>query len=231
MFFSFKNLIKNFFYFFIKKKSFSLNYLDKKMLTYLNYNNGYFIELGANNGIDQSNTLFFEKFKNWKGILIEPIPHKYLECLKNRSNKNSIYCNACVSFDYKNKFVEMMYSNLMTTALMEKYNSKQVNHAIIGKKFLDKFEKNFIFGARATTLNDLMVKSKSPKLIDLLSLDVEGTELSVLKGINYKMYSFKYILIETKQFNKIKNFLIKKNYLFLKKLSHHDYLFKINLNN
>ena len=231
MFSRLKNLIKDFFYFLIKKKSFSLNYLDRKMFKYLNYNNGYFIELGANNGVDQSNTLFFEKFKNWKGILIEPIPHKYLECLKNRSNKNSIYCNACVSFDYKNKFVEMMYSNLMTTSLMEKYNFNRIKHAKIGEKYLEKYEINFIFGAKATTLNNLMVKSKSPKLIDLLSLDVEGAELSVLKGINYKMYAFKYILIETKQFKNIKNFLIKKNYLFFKKLSHHDYLFKINLNN
>ena len=34
--------------------------------------NGFFIELGANNGLTQSNTAFFEKYRNWSGILIEP---------------------------------------------------------------------------------------------------------------------------------------------------------------
>ena len=51
------------------------------MQKYLNYNNGFFIEIGANDGIEQSNT-FFRKRKKLKGILIEPILHKYLDCKK-----------------------------------------------------------------------------------------------------------------------------------------------------
>lgn len=43
--------------------SYSLNFLDIKMLRYLNYDNGYFIECGANDGIRQSNTLYYEKKK------------------------------------------------------------------------------------------------------------------------------------------------------------------------
>jgi len=52
--------------------------------------------------------------------------------------------------------------------------------------------------------------------------------LNVLKGINFKKYKFRYILIETKIFEKINNFLRNKNYSFLKKLSDGDYLFKKN---
>ena len=44
--------------------SFSLNYLDRKMQKYLDKENGYFIELGANNGVDQSNTYLLELKKN-----------------------------------------------------------------------------------------------------------------------------------------------------------------------
>jgi hypothetical protein len=94
--------------------SFSLNFQDKKMLKYLKKQNGYFIEIGANNGIDQSNTYLLELKKNWKGILVEPSPNKFIECIKNRSSKNKFYCNACVSFDYKEKYVPITYSNLMT---------------------------------------------------------------------------------------------------------------------
>ena len=65
----------------------ALNDLDKKMLQYVNYNNGFYIECGANDGVDQSNTWYFEKYKNWNGILIEPIPRIFSELKKNRDIK------------------------------------------------------------------------------------------------------------------------------------------------
>lgn len=71
-------------------KYFGLEELDRKLEKYLNYNNGFFIELGSNDGVEQSNTYYFEKYKNWSGILIEPILHKYLDCKKNRSSKNKL---------------------------------------------------------------------------------------------------------------------------------------------
>ena len=43
------------------------------LLKYLNYENGFFIEAGANDGVVQSNTFYFEKELNWTGLLIEPI--------------------------------------------------------------------------------------------------------------------------------------------------------------
>jgi len=42
----------------------AINNLDKQMLDYLNYENGYYIECGANDGVDQSNTWYFEKKLN-----------------------------------------------------------------------------------------------------------------------------------------------------------------------
>ena len=52
----------------------ALQEIDKKMLKYINYRNGYYIECGANDGVNQSNTWYYEKCLDWKGILIEPIP-------------------------------------------------------------------------------------------------------------------------------------------------------------
>ena len=211
------------------KKYYALNNLDKKLEKYLNFNNGYFIELGANDGVTQSNTLFFEKEKNWKGILVEPIPHKFLECIKNRSNENNIYCNACVGFDFKERFVEIIYSNLMSSSLDLKSDIENLEeHAKKGKKFLNNKDDIFKFAAIASTLNDLMIKSKAPNNVNLLSLDVEGAEIEVLNGINFNQYIFEYLLIESRNFDLINSFLKNKNYKFLKKLSQHDYLFSYN---
>ena len=52
----------------------------------INKRNGFFIELGANNGLTQSNTAFFEKDMGQTGILIEPSSIGYELCKKNRPN-------------------------------------------------------------------------------------------------------------------------------------------------
>ena len=41
----------------IKGGYFSVNHLDKQLEQYVNYDNGFFVELGANDGISQSNSL------------------------------------------------------------------------------------------------------------------------------------------------------------------------------
>ena len=88
-------------------------------------------------------------------------------------------------------------------------------------------EKHFTFETQALTLNKILKKFNAPKIIDLLSLDTEGAEFEVLNGIDYSIYKFKYLLIETNKFNKLNFFLKRKNYKFIKKFSHHDYFFAL----
>ena len=45
------------------KQNFGKNDLDIKLEKYLNFSNGFFIELGAHDGITQSNTYYYEKKK------------------------------------------------------------------------------------------------------------------------------------------------------------------------
>ena len=63
-----------------KKKYFGHHNLDKKLLKYLDYKDGSYVELGANDGVNQSNTYFFEKNLDWKGVLVEPIEKNFLKC-------------------------------------------------------------------------------------------------------------------------------------------------------
>ena len=93
----FKRLIPDNIIFFLKKRSilkkkyFGLNNLDKKISKHFDYKNGYYVELGANDGISQSNTLFLELSKSWKGILIEPIKSKFRQCKELRSKDNKFF--------------------------------------------------------------------------------------------------------------------------------------------
>ena len=214
-----KNYIKNNFSTYT-----ALNELDKKIEKYLNYKDGFFIEMGANDGINQSNTRFLEKKYNWRGMLIEP-SEKFTLLKKNRSKKNIFSDAACCSFKNKGKNIKFAYYNLMTLALNLKTDINIKKHKLNAKKFSNN---SYEFIKKGIPLNDLLSKNNTPKIIDFFSLDVEGMELEVLKGINHKEYRFKYLLIEVRNFDRVNNFLTKKNYILLNKLSKKDYLYKHN---
>src|SRR5258708_39074986 len=65
----------------------ALNDLDRKLAQYFSFRNGTFIEAGANDGITQSNTYWFERFRGWRGVLIEAVPDKAAECRRNHPNE------------------------------------------------------------------------------------------------------------------------------------------------
>jgi FkbM family methyltransferase len=210
----------------LQGKYFSLNQLDRKLEKYVDYDNGYFVELGANDGVTLSNSLYFEKYRNWRGLLVEPVPHNFLKCRQNRSSRDSIYCAACVSFNYDQEFVRIAYSNLMSTSVgLESDIQDPRGHAKLGDQFLRNGETVFEFGAVGRTLNSLLLDASAPKLIDFLSLDVEGVELEVLKGVDHQVFRFKYILVECRDFPRLSAYLEDQGYYFAEKLSVHDYLF------
>ena len=213
-----------------KNGYFAKHDLDKKMLKYLNYSNGYFIEIGANDGFTASNTLAFENKKSWRGVLIEPSPNLFLSCCHFRSKEgNSIHCCACVPFDYKEKYVDIDYANLMSVSTTLSNDIKDLEKfKKTGKAHLNSFARKLKFGAPAKTLTSILNSSNSPKNIDFMSLDVEGSELAVLSGLDFDKYLIKYILVESRDIEKIENFLKQYNYRKIDRLSIHDYLFMKN---
>ncbi len=139
---------------------------------------------------------------------------------------NQIFCNACVSFDYKDRFVEIAFSNLMSSPIgLESDISDPMSHAESGIHFLEFTDKVFIFGSIAKTLTDILHAAKAPHYIDFLSLDVEGAEIEVLKGIDHTTYRFKYMCIECRDIAKLTDYLDPFGYKFKERLSVHDYLF------
>ena len=208
------------------QRTWALNDLDRKLRKYLDYPNGYFVELGANDGITQSNTILFEKTLGWRGVLIEPVPHNYLACLHNRATDNKVFCNACTSFDYKDRFVEIVFANLMSCPVgLDSDVRDPFAHAEEGSQFLAETDRVFSFGAIARPLSDILVEAGAPQTIDLLSLDVEGAELEVLKGIDHRRFRFKYMCIECREISRLSAYLSEQGYECVEKLSYHDYLF------
>ena len=215
----FKGLFPTKFKIFIKKfKKFNgYNGLDKRMLKYINYSNGFYIECGANDGVSQSNTWYFEKKLGWNGLLIEPIDEAFAQLIKNRSSKNYFFKRALRPFNYKKKNVEL------------KVNTKDT---LSTRSTIDDIETRVNVKVKAANLNSLLNNIKAPNIIDFFSLDVEGDEFQVLKGINFRKYTFKYILVESYELKDLKFFFNKNGYKYVKKMSNrNDHLFKSIKNN
>jgi FkbM family methyltransferase len=203
-----------------------LHELDRQIEKYLDFDDGYFVELGANDGCFQSNTLHYEKFRGWHGVLIEPSPDRCQHCRDNRSPRDHVVNAACVSFGYSGQTVELIYSNAMSVSLnVETDIGDPAAHAELGRQFLGPDETVFNFQAPARTLNSILKESDAPTCIDLLSLDVEGAEIEVLKGVDHAAFRFRYMLIECRDIARLSDYLEPLGYRLIEKFNEHDYMF------
>lgn len=207
--------------------SFGLNGLDLKLIASISPEPSYYIEVGANDGVSQSNTLLLELFYGWRGLLIEPIPATFKRLKANRSSRrNFILRAACRANKASGEDLELLYSNLMSVTLgLDSDLANPSAHALQGEKYLYAGERVHKVTAPALTLTEALELSDAPKEVGLLSLDVEGVELEVLKGIDFGSYSISWILVESRNINAIKAYLAGHNYELSAQLSHHDFLF------
>lgn len=182
-----------------------LNRLDEKLEPYLNFDNGVFIEAGANDGIKQSNTYYLEAIRSWKGILVEPAPHLFKKCVKNRRSSR-VFNAALVADDYADKVVKLTYSDLMTAVNAESGNKNYNPEQIREGKDIQNLSETYTFEAKAATLNEVIEDSGFDR-VDFLSLDIEGYEAEALKGLDLIKWSPEYILLEVRNLSEIQSVL------------------------
>lgn len=167
--------------------------------------NGYFVEFGATNGIDLSNTFLLESHFGWNGILVEPGKSWHEDLFINR--RKSIIETKCV-WKHSNLSLTFRETNELELSTIESFRSNDVHS--------HKRNKARVYDVETISLLDLLRLHKAPKLIDFLSIDTEGSEYDILKEFDFESYRFSVIVCEhnyTENREKIFELLRSKGYV------------------
>ena len=199
-----------------------LDGLDKRLneaAPWLRNNRCFYIEAGANDGVRQSNTLYMEMKYGASGMLIEASQYNFEMCKLHRSAKNIF--EHCALDDIAEGSVEFEYLDLMTIERREDGLDKS-DHIRDGEMYMG--GSSYKISSPRKTLWQL-VNRHNIKKVDLLSLDVEGSEMQVLRGARLEKKYIESILVETEEFDKVKSYLGSFGYSYVDSLSFHDHLF------
>ena len=144
---------------------------------------GYFVEVGAYDGIALSNTYAFEKL-GWKGICCEPLPSRFADLGRNRT---AHCCNQAV---YHTTGLSVSFDIEGDAGMLSGISSNLDAH----KHVVNKNKKTVTM--QTISLNDLLSKFEAPSFIEYLSLDTEGSEYEILRNLDFNKWQFGIIDVE-----------------------------------
>lgn len=196
-------------------KYFSQDGQDRFVADLLNHKkNGVFIDIGAFDGIDFSNSYFFEKGLSWSGICIEP---NITIFKKLQTNRNCICLNCCVGeATGVNQFLSVTGYAVMLSGLLSMFDRRHLER-------IDEAIK--VHGGTKEILDipvlplETILENHKIEIVDYCNIDVEGGELGVLKSINFSKVKIKLFSIENNYGEKeVQQFLKLHGYRLIAKL-------------
>lgn len=184
-----KILKKILFFFFPKIKFISFSYSQEgEDLVVARYfdgkRDGYYIDIGAHHPFRFSNTYKFYE-KGWSGICIDPLPE--CEELFKKYRQRDIFVQKGVSD--KNETLKYYMFNEPALNTFDKNLADERNG-------LRNYRIDKILDIEVSTFENILKNININKKIDLLSIDIEGLDLKVLKSIDLKKYQPQLIIIE-----------------------------------
>ena len=208
----------------LRKRSYSLNGIDLELDRLMNRRNGIFVEAGGNDGLTQSNTLYFERYRGWHGLLVEPIPALAERCRANRPGAR-VEQYALVGPELAGSTVSMTYCNLMSLVNGAMGSSAaDRNHLDLGKPFLGHDEETYTVDVPARRLSDVL-DDAGIRHVDLLSLDVEGFEPQVLDGLDFARHRPVWMVVESRDAAAM-DARLAEHYRFVRQIGPHDRVYR-----
>jgi len=165
--------------------------------------NGFFVEFGATDGVELSNTFILEKKFDWTGILCEPgqIWHKELE-----RNRNCFIDTRCV-WSESDELIDFAEASTAWLSTVVDFQDSDLHS--------DARANSLVYQVKTVSLRDLLRTYNAPFEIDFLSIDTEGSEFSILRDFDFGEYRFNLICVEhnyTSSRDRLFDLLVSKGY-------------------
>ena len=180
---------------------------------------GYFVEIGAFDGVLGSNCIHFEKSMKWDGIAIEP---STIQFEKLKLNRKCHLINKAIATEEKEvEFLEVEEGYTQMSGIL---NEKYISEETIKKDPRSKTKKIII---KTTTFDKNIPYDKE---IDYLSIDIEGGEMELLASIDFKKYNIKVISVENNFPEKLnfKNFFYSNNFNYFDRVGQDEIFYNTN---
>ncbi len=176
-----------------------------------NKKDGYFVEIGCLDGIEFSNTYYFER-KGWKGLCVEANNDFIPQLTRNRPNSLVVHC----AIGETNKDDVTFYANkLGSLSTLDKNEEERWKKNY--KDYFHGFEEQIVSMRTLTSIFDQF----HVDTIDFVSLDIEGYEVNALLGLDFDKYKPRIFIIEFKDAihqNQLEEILFKYGYFYLSRI-------------
>jgi len=152
---------------------------DKYVEQFINHENGVYVEFGARDGVEHSNTYYFEKTYNWTGILVEPDDRELKKITMNRPNAH-IYTGVAVCPVGTKEVTFAISSNRGWSGIQNSYDDRRWFNTVISQKKIP-----------CVDLNEIC-----PEHVDYMTVDTEGSEVEILRTFDFTSHDVTIIQVE-----------------------------------
>lgn len=142
---------------------------------------GFFIDVGAHDGISINNTIYFEKNNSWTGINIEPIKKVFDRLVVNRPNSINLNCAVC-NEDGETEFLCNTGYTEMISGIKSTFDPRHIIR--LQRENQQQGSTTELIKVNTKKLETIFDEHKVSH-IHYLSIDVEGAEFEVIKSINF----------------------------------------------
>lgn len=208
-----KNLLKNFIEHFSKITEIKSQLYQDVFASFIidkNFNKT-FLEFGATDGIDLSNTYVLEKNFGWNGSLSEPSPQWHKSLKNNRPNSNII--TECI-WSKSGEVLDFFESDVGVLSTISEY--KESDKVSIPGNTIERVRSGKLVKVETISLNDVIHKSFNSVAPSYISIDTEGSEYEILRFFDFKKFRPVVFTIEhnfTEIENKIDGLMYENDYV------------------
>jgi len=175
---------------------------------------GFFVDIGAHDGVSLSNTVFFERHRGWDGVCVEPMPERFAQL---QSNRQCRCVQGCVSpTSGVRQFTMVTGAADMLSGLASTMSADHRQR--IESELQVKGGQTRVIEVQCHTFNQLMEQCNAPR-IDFCSIDTEGCELDILRSIDFSRFPATcYCIEDNNHVVQIRRFFKPLNYRLVEKL-------------